>query len=272
MGNSILRLTLGYSPCPNDTFMFHAIAKGLLKLAGCELQEQLHDVETLNRMATRKRLDVTKISFHAWLKVKDYYRRLESGAALGYGCGPIVISKRAVKRSEIESCCIVLPGELTTAHLLFQLWAPESTNKVFVPYDQIYKCLDSGGADCGVIIHENRFTFEQDGFRAVVDLGAWWEDETGLPIPLACIAAKQTIPDETVRNLEDLIRQSIMLAQRNPEDAFPFIRKHAQEMEEDVLRKHIREFVNEFSLELGETGRAAILALEERARRAGVVS
>ena len=252
--------------------MFHAIVSGLLKLSGCEIEEQLHDVETLNRMAIKGELDVTKLSFHAWLLVKDRYRLLQSGAALGYNCGPVLIARRPVQRKDIPACRIVLPGEWTTAHLLFRLWAPEATNKFFVPYDRIFDSLHSGDADCGVIIHESRFTFEQAGFYSFVDLGAWWEEETGLPIPLGCIAVKKTIPDKVARQLDPLIHKSILHAQAHPEESLLYTRRYAQEMEAEVLQKHIRMFVNEFSLDLGATGRAAVEKLEHMARQAGVIS
>lgn len=268
---SILKLTLGYSPCPNDTFMFHAIASGLLKLPGHEIVEQLHDIETLNRMAMRAELDATKLSFYAWLNVKEHYRLLRHGAAMGHGCGPVLIARRPLTGEQIPGCRIALPGEWTTAHLLFRLWSPESENKLFVRYDQIFDTLQSGVADCGVIIHESRFTFEQAGFKAVADLGGWWEKETGLPIPLGCIGVKKTIPDKIMQELDDLIYAGIIQAREHPERTLHYIHRHAQEMEEKILKKHIQTFVNEFTLELGHTGRAAVAKLEEMALKAGII-
>ena len=267
-----MNLSLGYSPCPNDTFIFHAIAKGLLQLPDCRLSPQLHDVETLNRMALQDTLDISKLSFYAWLKLKDTYTLLQSGASVGFGCGPVVISRRRIKYSDLSTCRVVLPGEWTTAHLLFQLWAPGWGQRSFVPYNQIFNMLEADQADCGVIIHENRFTFEQAGFRVVMDLGAWWEAETGLPLPLGCIAVKKKIAQDTIRSLEDLIRQSIRMAQQRPEDCLPYIRRYAQEMDDKVIQKHIRTFVNEFSLGLGETGGIANKKLEEMAQTAGVIT
>jgi len=264
-------MTLGYSPCPNDTFIFHAIASGALRLPGYDVLEELHDVETLNAMAMEHRLDVSKLSFHAWLRLKDSYRLLQSGAALGFGCGPILIARKPLSRSDIDTCRIVLPGQWTTAHLLFRLWAPKATDTYFVTYDRIFAEIESGRADCGVIIHENRFTFEAAGFRAVVDLGAWWEHETDMPIPLGCIAAKADLGENTIRAVESLIRESIRAAQEHPESTLPYMRQYAQELEIDVLRQHVRTFVNEFSVDLGETGRAAVAELERRATDAGVI-
>jgi 1,4-dihydroxy-6-naphthoate synthase len=178
-----VRISLGFSPCPNDTFIFNGLVNGSVPLDGHCLEVSLHDVETLNQMAFKEQLDVTKLSFFAWLAVKSNYRLLSCGGALGYGCGPLVIAPRALTLEEMRDCRVVLPGEWTTAHLLFRLWAPLAGQRRFVPYDRIFEMLRSGEADCGVIIHESRFTFEAAGFHAVVDLGAWWEERTGLPIP-----------------------------------------------------------------------------------------
>ena len=266
-----MALTLGFSPCPNDTFIFHGIVSGQLPLPGVDLDIRLHDVETLNEMAFREVLDVTKLSFYTWLKVRHNYRLLSSGGALGYGCGPVVVSAKPVCAEEMAICRIVLPGQWTTAHLLFQLWAPKAHQKQFVSYDRIFDALNRGHADCGVIIHESRFTFEQLGFRAIADLGAWWEKQTGLPIPLGCIAAHKRLPRDLVQNLETRIRQSIVAARTNPGQALPFIRTHAQELTLDVLQAHIDTFVNDFSLDLGSKGQAAVSALEKQAREAGII-
>jgi 1,4-dihydroxy-6-naphthoate synthase len=225
-----LNLTLGFSPCPNDTFIFDGLVNGKVPLPGYVLQPVLHDVETLNRMAFDQALDVTKLSFYAWLKVQEHYRLLDSGGALGYGCGPLVIARKSLTREDMAGCRIVLPGQWTTAHLLLQLWAPDARQRRFVPYDRIFAALDAGEADCGVIIHESRFTYQSAGFQAVVDLGAWWEDETGLPITLGCIAAHRRLPDGLAAQLEAKIRESIAAARREPEGALPYIRAHAQEM------------------------------------------
>jgi 1,4-dihydroxy-6-naphthoate synthase len=265
-------IRLGYSPCPNDTFIFHGIAAGELQLPGVRIEVELHDVETLNRMAMTARLDVTKLSFHAWLLVRERYRLLESGAALGHGCGPILVSKEPLTRSEVAAARVVLPGEWTTAHLLFRLWAPERANRYFVTYDRILSEISAGKADCGVIIHENRFTYTQAGFHTVVDLGAWWEEETGLPIPLGCIAARSELGEGRMRDIEELIRRSILQAQENPEPTLPYIRRYAREMSDDVLRRHIHTFVNSYSLDLGETGKRAVAELDKRARAAGIIS
>jgi 1,4-dihydroxy-6-naphthoate synthase len=266
------QITFGFSPCPNDTFIFNGLVNGAVTLAGYEIQEQLYDVETLNQMAFEDVLDVTKLSFFAWLMVKDRYRLLASGGALGYGCGPVVISRRRLGVDDMANCRIVLPGQWTTAHLLFRLWAPQAHERVFLPYDQIFSALDTGQADCGVIIHESRFVFEQAGFVPVVDLGAWWETQTGLPIPLGCIAAHERLPEALPGQLEAAICRSIALARQEPQAAMPYILAHSQEISPHVLQAHIHTFVNDFSLDLGPTGRAAVAALERKAQQAGIIT
>jgi 1,4-dihydroxy-6-naphthoate synthase len=266
-----MNLTLGYSPCPNDTFIFHALVNGRIALPGIRLKECLHDVETLNQMALAAELDVTKLSFFAWLKVQDRYRLLNSGAALGYGCGPILVARSPISLADIATLRIALPGRWTTAHLLFRLWAPRAADRIFVPYDRIFDTLAAGKADCGVIIHESRFTYAQAGCVCLLDLGAWWEQQTGLPIPLGCIAAKRSLSDEIAVQMETAIGRSIAFARQHPGLALPYMREHAQEMETAVLQCHIDTFVNDFSLDLGETGRAAVATLEEMARTGGVL-
>ncbi len=265
-----MQLSLGFSPCPNDTFIFNALVNGILRPMGLSVQPCLHDVETLNQMAFEERLDISKLSFFAWLKARKNYRLLSSGGALGYGCGPILISKNKLNHGDVAKCRVVLPGEWTTAHLLFRLWAPDADQRFFTSYDQIFDAVASGRADCGVIIHESRFTFEQAGFLAVVDLGQWWEQETGLPIPLGCIAVHKRVPVMVIDQLEILIRQSIQIARDDPDATLGYVRQYAQEMTPEVLRAHIDMFVNEFSLDLGATGRQAVKTLAERVEQAGI--
>lgn len=264
-------LTFGYSPCPNDTYMFNAIASGRVAPPDCRIIPVLHDVETLNELALIGKLAITKLSFYAWLKAKARYKLLGSGAAMGFGCGPVLIANRNIDRSQIDRCRVVLPGQLTTAHLLFRLWAPHAGQRRFIPYDQIFDALASGQADCGVIIHESRFTFESAGFEPVVDLGAWWEAKTGLPVPLGGIALRQDLAAQWFDAVDAAVHNSIRQAMDEPEKTLPYIRKYAQEMDDNVLQAHIRTFVNDFSLELGDAGYQAIDKLEEMARQAGVL-
>ena len=264
-------LTVGYSPCPNDTYMFNAIAHGAVGVDGYKIQPVLHDIETLNGMAMDAVLDVTKLSFYAWLEVKNRYQLLDSGAAMGFGCGPVLIARTPLTQAEMHRCRVVLPGRWTTAHLLLRLWAPDAERRFFTTYDRIFDVLASGQADCGVIIHESRFTFETAGFTPVVDLGAWWEELTGLPIPLGGIAAKKKLGKALIRQIDAAVNNSIRQAMADPDETLPYIRQHAQEMDDTVLQEHIRTFVNGFSLAQTDVGRQAIEKLESMARDAGAI-
>jgi len=265
------RLTFGYSPCPNDTFMFNAIAKGNLDLAGYSIEPELHDVETLNALAMDAVLDISKLSFFAWMAVKEKYTLLNSGAAMGFGCGPVLIAKKQLAPEQVQGSRVVLPGKWTTAHLLFRVWAPQADQRIFVPYDRIFDTLAAGQADCGVIIHESRFTFERAGFAAIVDLGAWWEEKTGLPIPLGGIAARKELGEPLIDQIDGLIQTSIQRAMDRPAEVLPYMREHAQEMDADVLQAHVRTFVNPFSLDMGVEGRQALEALETMALNTGIL-
>jgi len=266
-----LKITLAYSPCPNHTFMFHGVATGRLRLRGHEFDVHLHDVETLNRMALSGVYDVTKLSFHAWLLAAQRYEMLGAGAALGYGCGPVVVSRNPIAPADLPRCRLAVPGELTTAHMLLRLWRPDVTDKVFVRYDEVMPLLAAGRADAGVIIHEGRFTYERAGFHLLADLGQWWQDTTGLPIPLGCIAAKKRLGAEMIGDIERLLRQGIAESIAQPDRTVEYVRRHAQEMDEGVLKAHIRTFVNDYSLDIGDEGRRAIVKLRELARGAGII-
>ena len=263
------KLTFGYSPCPNDTFMFNAIAHQAVSIPGYRLMPELHDVQTLNRLSMDAVLGISKLSFYAYLKVKKRYRLLSSGAAMGFGCGPILVARHAMTKGDIAHCRVVLPGRWTTASLLFRLWAPAGAKTAFTTYDRIFDMLSSNQADCGVIIHESRFTFESAGFKPVVDLGAWWEEKTGLPIPLGGIVADRQLGDPLIEKIDDCIYTSIEQARMHPEKTLPYVRQHAQEMDTAVLRAHIQTFVNDFSLAIPQTGMQAIETLEQMARQTG---
>jgi 1,4-dihydroxy-6-naphthoate synthase len=251
--------------------MFNAVAKGAVGVDEYTIKPVLHDVETLNGMAMDAMLDVTKLSFYAFLKAKARYRLLASGTAMGFGCGPVLISRIPLKPADIHRYRVVLPGQWTTAHLLFRLWAPDAHQRLFTAYDRIFDLLASGKADCGVIIHESRFTFEAAGFKPVVDLGAWWEEKTGMPIPLGGIAARSSLGDPLIGKIEAAVNKSIRMAMASPDEALPYVRRYAQEMDDAVLQAHIRTFVNDFSLALDERGNRAIDKLETMARDAGII-
>lgn len=259
-------LTLGYSPCPNDTFIFHALTHGLIPLPGLRIAERLEDVETLNQLALREALDLTKISYHAFGHLRDRYCLLRSGGALGRGCGPLVIAREATDMATLRGRRIAVPGRLTTANLLLQLCGPGYEDLLVLPFDRIMPALQRGEADAGVIIHESRFTYRRAGFFEVRDLGAWWEEETGLPIPLGGILARRDLGAATINQVDAAIRLSLEQAHRHPDAPRAYIKTHAQELDDSVIDAHIGLYVNEFSLDLGEEGEAAVRELLGRAR------
>ncbi len=263
-------LSLGYSPCPNDTFMFSAMIQGRIPDApGC--REVLEDIETLNTLALKRELDLTKISFHALGHLRDHYVLLRSGGALGRGCGPLVVSRERLQPEQLKDKKIALPGRLTTAALLLRLFDPGQDRLVYLPFDQIMPACRRGEVDAGVIIHESRFTFAEHGLSQVIDLGAWWEEETGHPIPLGGILARRDLGGAMHERLYRSIRSSIEYAYAHPDEVKPYIRRHAQEMDEAVMQQHIDLYVNQYSLQYGEEGEAAIRDLFKRAERAGIV-
>ena len=266
-----MKLSMAYSPCPNDTSMFHDVATGLLARSGYDVSVHLHDVETLNRLALEGTYDFTKISFHAYLLVREHYQLLNSGAALGFGCGPLLVSRSPMNPSDISQCRIAVPGELTTAHLLLRLRAPDARQKIFVPYDQVMDLVRTGKADCGILSHESRFVYPEAGLTCVEDLGKWWEKETGQPIPLGCIVARKTLGTTVIAEFEKLLRQSIIHSRAHPEESAAYVRENAREIDENVMKKHINMFVTDFSVDLGEAGHKAIAVLESMARKAGVL-
>ena len=264
------RIDIAFSPCPNDTFMFHALVHGAIDVRGCRFDAHIADVEELNRAALAARFPVSKLSAAAYLRVKDAYAILDTGAALGFGCGPLVVSREA--RPRIDGMTVAVPGEHTTAHLLFRLWCDGETRVVTARYDEIMPGVADGRFDAGVIIHEGRFVYPAYGLVKVVDLGEWWERETGGPIPLGCVAARRIDIDDAARcDLETLLRASIDHGMRNPAASRGFIRAHAQEMDDGVIDRHIALYVNEFSRSLGDAGRRAIDVLESRARERGLL-
>ncbi len=266
-----MNLSMAYSPCPNDTSMFHPIATGHASKSGYDVSVHLHDIETLNRLALASTYDITKISFHTYLLVRQHYQLLNTGAALGFGCGPLLVARTPMSPAEVAHSRIAIPGELTTAHLLLRLWAPEAKQKIFAPYDRIMDLLRTGEADCGILIHESRFVFQQAGLTCITDLGQWWEQTTGHPIPLGCIVARKNLGPAVISEFENLLRQGIIHSRKHPEDSANYVRENAQEIDETVMKKHVSMFVTDFSVDLGETGHAAIAVLESMARKAGVI-
>ena len=264
-------LTLGYSPCPNDTFIFYPLVHGLVGSPEFSFRERLEDVETLNRLALKGELDITKISCHLLGFIRKEYCLLRSGGALGRGCGPLVVSRRFTRMGELKGRRIAVPGRYTTAYLLLRLFDPELDSFIFLPFHEIMGAVANGEADAGVIIHESRFTFSGHGLTRLLDLGDWWENETGHPIPLGGIVAKRSLGEETVTILERMLRASVEYAFAHPGAANAYIRAHSQEMSDEVCAAHIELYVNRFSLDLGKEGEAAVTALLSRAEAAGLV-
>lgn len=266
-----ITLTLGYSPCPNDTFIFNALVHSLVPCEGIFFIERLEDVETLNRLAMEEALDLTKISYHALGHLRDRYVLLHSGGALGRGCGPLVVSQQPTTMDQLRNQTILIPGELTTAHLLLQLYGGGFSKVKSLPFDQIIPALARKEAAAGVIIHESRFTYQQLGLHQVLDLGQWWEQLTGLPIPLGGILARRSLSHEVIEKIDSALRASVIYAQQHPQAAMNYIRSHAQELADSVTLDHIHLYVNEFSVHLGDEGIAAVQQLLSRAQQQGII-
>ena len=252
-----MTFTIGFSPCPNDTFIFDALVNNKIDTEGLVFETMLEDVETLNRWSLEGKIDITKLSYGVLPLVLDNYILLNSGSALGRGVGPLLISNKEQGMMNVEGCTIAIPGKNTTAHLLFSLAYPNAKNKIFLRYDEIENfVLENKGL--GVIIHENRFTYQQKGLFKITDLGDYWEQQTGNPIPLGGIVIKRTIDTKLQQQVDRLIKKSIQYAFGNYPQLNDYIRNHSQEMSEDVMRKHIDLYVNDYSIDLGEMGKNAV--------------
>jgi 1,4-dihydroxy-6-naphthoate synthase len=265
-------LELAYSPCPNDTFIFTPWVEG--HVAGAPpVKERFEDIDTLNQIALRGEPDVVKVSFHALGHLRERYYLLRSGGALGRGCGPLVVSRAAFAPQDLASKTVAIPGKLTTAALLVRLFAPElrDANITVMPFDRIMPAVCEGRVDAGVIIHESRFTYQRHGLRQIVDLGEWWERETGHAIPLGGILMRRDLGDELVRRTERVLAESVDFAFAHTDVVWPTVRRHAQEMEDDVMRQHIELYVNDFTRDYGAEGQSAIAYLLETAERLGIV-
>ena len=264
------QLTLAYSTCPNDTFIFHAMAKRLVDMQGLEFKIDLADVEALNRAAAKGVYAVSKLSFAAIGHLKGKYRILESGAALGRGCGPLIVARKEFDPQRLGEAKIAVPGHWTTANLLLGLYLGKSVPGQAMTFDRIMPAVAGGIVDAGVIIHEGRFTYPEYDLVCLADLGQWWEAETGYPIPLGAIAVREDIDPETAQKISNIIRSSIEYAHANENESGNYIRKHAKEMEPEVIRQHIELYVNPFSMQLGKEGRRAVGELFSKARQKGI--
>jgi 1,4-dihydroxy-6-naphthoate synthase len=272
-----MKLTLGFSPCPNDTFIFDALIHHKIDTEGLEFEVFYDDVETLNQKAFRSELDITKLSYHAFAYIVDKYVLLDAGSALGFGVGPMLICKSDPEKllsqltTHNSQLKIGIPGKYTTANFLLGLALPQATNKQELVFSEIEEALLDGKIDIGLIIHENRFTYQNKGLKKIIDLGDYWEKLTGCAIPLGGIVANRNLPLDVQHKINRVLKRSVEFAFANPKSGLKFIRSHAQEMSEEVMYKHIELYVNKYSLDLGEEGRKAINLLFDTAREKGII-
>lgn len=261
-------MDLGYSPCPNDCFIFYALAHGRVA-PELGVQVRLEDVETLNQLARQGTLPVTKISYHAFFHLTERYVMLRAGGALGFGVGPLIVTKEPL--GTLSGRRVAIPGGLTTANLLLKLSQPDDVELLTLRYDRIMPAVAAGEADAGLIIHESRFTYPEYGLTKHLDLGAWWEGETGLPLPLGGIMAERSLGAETLTKLNEAVRASLRYGYAHRAEAQPYIAAHAQEMSETVMQRHIDLYVNELSLDVGDEGERAVRELYRRAGERNLV-
>jgi 1,4-dihydroxy-6-naphthoate synthase len=268
-----MTLTLGFSPCPNDCFMFDAMVHGRIDLEGLDFDVRMADIEALNSAAFAGAVDITKLSFHAYAYCADAYVLLDAGSALGRNCGPLLISQRPISREEVAAggLRIAIPGRYTTANFLLSLAFPRATDKSECLFSDIERGVLDGRFDAGLIIHENRFTYADRGLKKIIDLGEFWESETGAAIPLGGIVISRRLPADVRQRVNRVMRRSVEYAFANRDASLPFVRANAQAMSDEVMYKHIDLYVNEYSVDLGVDGRRAVEVLFERARSSGVI-
>ncbi len=272
-----MKLTLGFSPCPNDTFIFDALIHHKIDTEGLEFEVFYDDVETLNHKAMRGELDITKLSYHAFAYVANQYVLLDAGSALGFGVGPLLICKgdeqqiEADLKSENRTARIGIPGKYTTANFLLSLAFPNATEKQEIVFSDIEQALLDDRIEVGLIIHENRFTYQNKGLKKIMDLGDYWEKQTGCAIPLGGIVANRKLPVDVQHKINRVLRRSVEFAFANPKSGLEFIRSHAQEMSEEVMYKHIDLYVNQYSVDLGAEGKKAIQLMFDKAHEKEII-
>lgn len=266
-----MKLSLGFSPCPNDTFIFDAMIHGKIDTEGLDFEVVLGDVEELNQRAFAGELAITKLSFHAFAHLLDTYTLLDAGSALGRNCGPLLIAKEALTDQQINYGPIAIPGKYTTANFLLNLAYPQAKNKKEILFSDIEGAVIEEKVVAGLIIHENRFTYAQKGLCKLIDLGEYWESTTGMPIPLGGIVAQRSLDADTLAKVNRVMKRSVAYAFAHPKDSLVFIREHAQEMEEEVMYAHIELYVNEFTKDLGVEGKQAVQYLFDKAATLGQI-
>jgi 1,4-dihydroxy-6-naphthoate synthase len=264
-------ITFGYSPCPNDTFSFHALTHGLVKANGFEIKTHLADVEELNRLALQGGLEVTKLSFHALGHVLDKYALLNAGSALGRGCGPLVVARAGNQPVDLAKVKVAVPGRLTTAQMLLSLYLGKKPEVEPMEFNQVMEAVAQGRFQAGLVIHEGRFTYERLGLVRLLDLGEWWEAKTGLPIPLGCIAMRRDLGKEAYDIIDQALAKSVAMARHDPEKSKEYVLANAQEMEPEVVENHIGLYVNDFTLDLGENGLRAVEEALKLGRQSGLL-
>lgn len=260
-----MNFSLGFSPCPNDCFIFDALVHKKIDTHGIEFTVVMEDVEALNNRAFKQELDVTKLSYHAFIYLTQHYALLNSGSALGFNCGPLLVQSSKFKVEDIDKATIAIPGKYTTANFLLSLAFPNARNKKEILFSDIEGAVLSHQVDAGLLIHENRFTYEEKGLEKIIDLGEFWDSLIHAPIPLGGIVVKKSIDTKLQKTIDSLIKQSVEFAFANPESCMDFVKQHAQEMSEDVVKKHIALYVNNFSVDLGTVGKEAIQLLFDKA-------
>ncbi len=253
-----MQLSLGYSPCPNDTFIFDALVHHKIDTEGLDFDVVLADVEELNQKAFRQELDISKLSYHAYTHLLEHYLLLRAGSALGNNCGPLLISRQAFHLQEVEKGNIAIPGQYTTANFLLSYAFPNAQNRVAMLFSDIEEAVLSGKIDMGVIIHENRFTYQQRGLTKIMDLGEYWEQSSGLPIPLGGIALRRSFGKDLQQKINRVLRRSVEYALAQPDASKDYVCAHAQEMQHSVIQQHINLYVNDYTIDLGEKGLAAV--------------
>lgn len=260
-----MNLSLGFSPCPNDCFIFDALVHKKIDTQGIDFTVIMEDVEALNNRSFKQELDITKLSYHAFLYLTEAYLLLNSGSALGFNCGPLLVKKAGSIINSMDTAMIAIPGKFTTANFLLSLAFPKANNKQEILFSDIETAVLTHKVDAGLLIHENRFTYRENGLEKILDLGEYWESLIQSPIPLGGIVIKRNIDQQLQQTIDSLIRQSVEFAFLNSESCMPFVREHAQEMREEVMKKHIALYVNEFSVDLGIIGKKAIKMLIDKA-------
>ena len=266
-----MKISLGFSPCPNDTFIFDAMLHGKVDTEGLTFEPVIRDVEELNKLAARGGLDMTKLSYHAFAHLRSGYVLLDAGSALGNNCGPLVIARQPLTEAEIHAGPIAIPGAWTTANFQLGLAYPGALNKVEMLISRIEDAVLNGEVIAGLIIHENRFTYQQKGLVKIADLGEYWESRTGMPIPLGGIAVRRDLEPQLRQKINRVMARSVAHALDHPEAPMPYVRQYAQAMDDEVMMAHIGLYVNDFTRDLGDRGKSAVTRLFAEAAAVGVI-